>query len=512
MLSFSRSAHVSLVLASLSVINGCSSGEPSIRQATLTGSGATGGTFPTPSAGTGGDSMHAGTGGTGAIIGIGGMPVISPMLPAGSAGMDSSAGMGGQAGRMVMAECAATMATATDTTMVVPADIIFAIDSSSSMADEIAFVQEQMNGFSQQITDAGVDAHVILIGDDSEICIGAPLGTGMCPADEKLPAYAHVSRGVGSNDALNLFVDTYPMWSQHLRPAASKAFVVITDDDATDGPNDSAATFTASVTALDPVMFAKWTFNGVYCFSDCDQAAAIGTVYQELVTQTMGIAGDLCLQDFQPVFDRLAEQIITMSGSEIVCEWALPPAPAGKTFAGDLVAVERSAMGAVPTPLMRVNSLAECTQGGWYFDSALNPSKILACPSTCMELQGQTGGQVDVTFGCESVGSCVATDSSTVVSADPCAFAMPLPPSGQSLDLTSVNVRYTSPSGFASDIGKVNSAAECSGVIQGWYFDHPENPTQILACPQTCTEIQTGGATAKIEVLFGCKTKLPIPA
>jgi hypothetical protein len=228
--------------------------------------------------------------------------------------------------------------------------------------------------------------------------------------------------------------------------------------------------------------------------------------------QTMGIAGDLCLQDFQPVFDRLAEQIITMSGSEITCEWALPPAPTGKTFAGDLVAVERSVMGATGMPLTRVNSEAECAQGGWYFDSALNPSKILACPNTCMELQGQTGGQVDVTFGCESVGSCVATDSSTVMSADPCAFAMPLPPSGQTLDLTSVNVRYTSPSGFASDIGKVNSAAECSGVIQGWYFDHPETPTQILACPQTCTEIQTGGASAKLEVLFGCKTKLPIPA
>jgi hypothetical protein len=286
----------------------------------------------------------------------------------------------------------------------------------------------------------------------------------------------------------------------------------VTDDDATDAPNDTAATFLANLTALDPAMFAKWTFNGVYCFSDCDQAAAIGTVYDELVTQTMGIAGDLCLQDFQPVFDRLAEQIITMSGSEITCEWELPAAPTGQSFAGDLVAVSRSAMGAMPTPLTRVNSLAECAAGGWYFDSALNPSKIVACPTTCTELQGQTGGQVDVTFGCESVGSCVATDSSTVMSADACAFAMPLPPSGQALDLTSVNVRYTSPSGFAADIGKVNSAAECSGVTQGWYFDNPESPTQILACPQTCTEIQTGGASAKLEVLFGCKTKPPIPA
>jgi hypothetical protein len=512
MFSFRRTAHFSVTFALLSVTNGCTGDKPSIERNDLTGAGATGGTSPTPTAGTAGEPM--GTGGTGATLGLGGMPVISPVTAgtAGSAGSDVTAGSAGQAGRMVTAECAATKATATDMTMVVPADIIFAIDSSSSMADEIAFVQEQMNGFSQQIAAAGVDARVILIGDPADICIGEPLGTGMCPADEKLPAYAHVGQGVGSNDALNLFIDTYPQWSQHLRMGASKAFVVVTDDDATDGPNDSAATFTANLTALDPTMFAKWTFNGVYCFTRCDQAAAIGTVYNELVTQTMGIAGDLCLQDFQPVFDRLAEQIITMSGSEITCEWELPAAPMGKTFAGDLVAVERSAMGAAATPLTRVNSEADCTQGGWYFDSALNPSKILACPNTCMELQGQTGGQVDVTFGCESVGSCIATDSSTVMSADPCAFAMPLPPSGQSLDLTSVNVRYTSPSGFASDIGKVNTAAECSGVVQGWYFDNPDSPTQILACPQTCTEIKAGGASAKLEVLFGCKTKPPIPA
>jgi hypothetical protein len=443
------------------------------------------------------------------------MPAISPQPGAGSggaAGAEATGGAGGQAGRMVTEECAASKATATDMTVVVPADIIFAIDSSTSMDDEIVLVQTFMNAFSQQIAAAGVDPRVILIGDPEAICIGAPLGNGTCPADSNLPTYVHVEADVGSRDALNVILSTFPTWQQHLRPNASKSFVVVTDDDATDAPNDSAATFAANLTALDPAMFATWSMNGVYCFSDCEQAAAVGTVYQELVTMTQGIGGDLCLQDFQPVFDKLAEQIVMMSGSEITCEWELPAAPTGQSFAGDLVAVSRSAMGAMPTPLTRVNSLAECAAGGWYFDSALNPSKIVACPTTCTELQGQTGGQVDVTFGCESVGSCVATDSSTVMSADACAFAMPLPPSGQALDLTSVNVRYTSPSGFAADIGKVNSAAECSGVTQGWYFDNPESPTQILACPQTCTEIQTGGASAKLEVLFGCKTKPPIPA
>jgi hypothetical protein len=40
-------------------------------------------------------------------------------------------------GRSVTPECASTGATATDVTTVVPADIIFAIDSSGSMDEEI---------------------------------------------------------------------------------------------------------------------------------------------------------------------------------------------------------------------------------------------------------------------------------------------------------------------------------------------------------------------------------------
>jgi hypothetical protein len=51
----------------------------------------------------------------------------------------------------------------------VPADIIFAIDSSGSMDEEIAFVQTHMNAFSQQIVAAGIDARVILIGDPGAI-------------------------------------------------------------------------------------------------------------------------------------------------------------------------------------------------------------------------------------------------------------------------------------------------------------------------------------------------------
>jgi hypothetical protein len=427
------------------------------------------------------------------------------------AGRSEAAGSMGVGGRMVTRDCAASMATATDMTTVVPADIVFAIDSSRSMNEEIVFVQTFMQEFSAQIAAAGIDARVILLGDPSAICIGAPLGSGQCPDDSNPPSYIHVDQGVDSNDGLNVLIDSYPNWSQHLRPEASKSFVIVTDDDATDAPYDSSEAFMTALTALDPTMFQKFTFNGVYCFTDCEQAAAIGSVYVDLVAMTQGIGGDLCLQDFQPVFDRLAEQIVMTSGSEITCEWPFPAPPTGQSFVADLVGVERT-VGGVRTPLVRVNSEAECALGGFYFDSLFNPTRLIACPTTCAELQGQVGGQVDVTFGCEEVGSCVAADSSTLSGvADACTWPMPKPPAGQDLDLASVNVRYTSPTGFATNLGKVASGAECSQFANGFYYDDPAAPTQIVACPETCAEIQAGGVGSKVEVLFGCMAELPIP-
>jgi hypothetical protein len=485
----------------------------------LEGSGAMAGTAGSAgvagTAGTAGDASGgmAGASGAGATGGM--TPIIPIPEPAGgTAGMAGSAGTAGTAGtggRMVTDDCAASMATATDMTTIVPADIIFAIDTSSSMAVETEFVQTFMNEFSAQITAAGIDARVILLGDPSAICIGAPLGSGQCPDDSNPPSYIHVDQEVRSHDALDVLVASYPNWSQHLRPEASKSFVVVTDDDASEGMYTAAEPFLTAVTDLDPVMFEKFTFNGVYCFTDCTQAAAIGAVYIDLVAATQGVGGDLCLQDFQPVFDRLAEQIVMTSGAEITCEWPFPAPPAGQSFATDLVAVDRTVAG-LKTPLVRVSSEADCATGGFYFDSMFNPTKLIACPSTCTELQGQVGGQVDVTFGCEEVGSCVAADSSTISGgADACTWPMPMPPAGQDLDLASVNVRYTSATGFATNLGKVASAADCALFANGFYYDNPEAPTQIVACPETCAEIQAGAVGSKVEALFGCMAEPPIP-
>jgi hypothetical protein len=483
----------------------CSSKPP--ETAILGGTGGASGAAP--GAGGGGSSAVASGGMAhstgGSLILFGG--AAGTANTAGSLG-GGNAGASGAGGRMVEENCAATKVPSKDLTMIQPADIIFAIDSSSSMNAEIQFVQTEMNRFSQQIVAAGVDVRVILLGDERAICFGAPLGSGQCPDDTNMPSYIHINQKVGSRDALDLIVSTFPRWQQYLRPEASKSFVVVTDDNA----SGTAQAFTTAVNALDPVLFAKWTMNGVYCFTRCAEAAAIGSQYVTLVQQTMGVGGDLCMQNFQPVFDQLAKQIVTNSGVQIACEWDLQPPMTGRTYAGDLVQVARTSMSAGSSPLTRVKSEAACAAGGWYFDSNLNPTKILACPSTCMGIQNQVDGAIEITFGCEMVGGCLASGSSSLgTMPGACEWPLPEPPAGQSLDFTQVNVRYTSPSGFATGLGKVGSSAECGMFVDGWFYDDNTKPTKIVACPQTCTAIQAGGAEAKVEALFGCMSVPPIP-
>jgi hypothetical protein len=337
---------------------------------------------------------------------------------AGTAGIGSG-GSAGVTGNVPIGDgCAAISETATN--QLQPADIIIAVDNSGSMDEEIVFVRDQLNRFSQLITDSGIDVRIILIssaigmqepdsdGDSDEqdngICIDAPLGSGTCPDDTLAPRYVHIAEEVGSSDALNLFVDTYPSWRDQLRPNATKTFVVVTDDDATDEPLTSASAFTTAITALDP-QFSAFTFSGIYCFSECPDAAEIGRVYIDLVAQTSGVGGDLCLQDFAPVFDDLADAVIGQS--QLDCEWTIPAPPAGQTLQPNLVNVQYtpSATGIAET-VLHLDDAATCAGvEGWHYDNNSAPTRVIACPATCTRLQADQNAKLDVLFGCQTINS-----------------------------------------------------------------------------------------------------------
>jgi hypothetical protein len=356
--------------------------------------------------------------GTGTNGAAGGLTVGAGNGSSSGAGSLVGSGNTGASVSGVGGGCAGVSQTATN--QLRPVDIIWAVDTSDSMVAELQAVEDNMNVFAGSILNQGIDVHVVLIAKpgnptdgtifnpDPGICIDPPLATGVCPGGSKAPNYQHVESSVGSNNALNKFIDNYQAYKPTLRPNAVKYFAVVSDDDATDGPNNSAQAFINAVDNLDPGYFDVWKFFGVFCTGSCNvflACAATGDVFNDLITLKGGIAGDLCggnSSGFAPVFTALAQTVI--DGKELDCEWAIPPPPAGQTFNPNLVNVDYTPSGGSAMPIYHVNTAADCgPQGGWYYDNNTSPTKVLVCPSTCSTIKADPNGQIDIVFGCATV-------------------------------------------------------------------------------------------------------------
>jgi len=142
-----------------------------------------------------------------------------------------------------------------------PVDIIFVIDNSPSMEQEIAAIESNINDHFASVMDAEkVDYRVIMLSafgssfQDQSICIPPSLGGNLdCAApDQKAgpqegPRFFHYDRKVHSKDAACQVMktvtglatkqkghsgsDDYPQgWQVHLREGAFKMFVLFTDD------------------------------------------------------------------------------------------------------------------------------------------------------------------------------------------------------------------------------------------------------------------------------------------
>lgn len=401
---FHRAFFVAAGLLPIAALLGsaCSAGNKS-ETSNPTGGGAGSGGF-----GGGAGSTIVAQGGNGQGGGLGGVP-----------------GAGGSGG---IEECLAISSEAKAELQ--PADIIIAVDTSGSMDQEIAQVQQNLNNFASIITASGIDAHVVMIADDT-MCIPAPLGSGACGGgDSKLPTYSHVVQTVASSDSLQVILATYPQWKDSLRPGATRTIAVVSDDDSAISANE----FKTQLLALDP-SFTGFKFDAIVSLIDpdsitftcfqcaisgmlscnscaekcCDKMigctplpADKGQVYLDLVQQTGGIAGDLCIQDFGPVFQDMATGIV--QSSQLSCDYDIPPPPQGQMLDPSKVNVNYTPSGQPVTPILYVASPGDCgNKGGWYYDNPGAPTKIIMCPTTCNVLKGDSTGKVDVLFGCETV-------------------------------------------------------------------------------------------------------------
>src|SRR6185312_12349967 len=131
-----------------------------------------------------------------------------------------------------------------------PVDIIFVIDNSGSMSEEIAAVRRNIDhDFAAIIDESDVDYRVIMLSlfgqEGTGVCIDPPLGGADCSqgvGKTNSDHYFHFNQEIGSNDALCQILDALDNGKldkrapkglqQWLRKDAVKAFVLITDDSA----------------------------------------------------------------------------------------------------------------------------------------------------------------------------------------------------------------------------------------------------------------------------------------
>ncbi|UJR83517.1 hypothetical protein [Sandaracinus amylolyticus] len=125
------------------------------------------------------------------------------------------------------------------------------------------------------------------------------------------------------------------------------------------------------------------------------------------------------------------------------------------------------------------------------------------------DIATRTGGQrISICTADWSAAFSTLLASIAVPTAIPCEFDIPEAPDGMEFDRGRVNVVYT-PSGGAEQrfpyVGTDDGANCPSSGADGWYYDDPENPTQIRLCPSTCSRVEAD-TSGRVDIALGCET------
>lgn len=337
-----------------------------------------------------------------------------------------------------------------------PIDIVFIVDNSGSMFDDIAAVQSNINdNFAALIGAAGVDFRVIMLSlglwsDVAEaVCVEAPLSSApTCnpiPPEpgQNPPTFFHYSREITSRDSVCKLFGTYDGtladdlgdypdgWSQWLRPGAFKIFVEMSDDGiGCDGYDDSdgvpqgtaaAAAFDADLLALDAAQFGDASLRNYVWHSivglpakanpaepylpaepitlgACESGVTPGTGYQGLSILTGGLRFPICEHaSYAPVFEEIANAAIDIA---IACSFPLPEAPRGETIDLDTLEVEYTpGDGSGKQTFGQVAGPDNCSSSSFYLADGV----VTICPTACDTVQEDAQAVVSVLYDCENI-------------------------------------------------------------------------------------------------------------
>lgn len=108
------------------------------------------------------------------------------------------------------------------------------------------------------------------------------------------------------------------------------------------------------------------------------------------------------LTDKTDVSTTFAQALLNITNSKVSCEYQIPPSPDPMMKLDyDKVQVVYTPASGEPQEVPRVDSYINCasvSNGGWYYDNAAMPTKILVCPCSCANFGA---GTVEARVGCK---------------------------------------------------------------------------------------------------------------
>lgn len=390
-----------------------------------------------------------------------------------------------------------------------PADIIFIIDNSGSMGDEINEIESNINNnFASIISSSGIDYRVImltahggssyLLQPSAPVCITQPLSslptTDANPADgipdscdgppgEVPSQFYHYdvfqgggsSTGVQSTDGLCILLETLygsdaggpaDEWGRHpegwikwLRPEAVKVFVMVTDD-------------RTSCTPKLPM------------FPNAPQ------LLDQVTTGTMVADGKVAATRFDALLTSLApDQFGTPENRNYIWYSIVGVQPKanpaeGYSWQEDIVTQDGDCPGAD-----NANNLAySANTGNQWLSKGTKGLRFPVCAT----------GEYDTVFNSIANGVIKST-------AIPCSFDLPAPDNFQEPDLNTLSIIYTPGDvpGPEDELNRVPSPEACGVLDNAFWIDTSVIPNRINLCPETCERVEED-SLAEIGVRYQC--------
>jgi len=314
-----------------------------------------------------------------------------------------------------------------------PIDLIFVIDQSDSMQQEVASVKANINALSGLLEKANMDYRLVMIAaylatdakgiDKYGVCVAPPLAGSAC--GNRAPTYRTVQRRVGSftqfYDILSTYDSTDPKtkWSDVLRPNSIKAFVIVTDDNAIypwsptstaewPSPEASIAAFDAALLSRGGGTFGTASKRKYVMYPICGASAGSpdvkcpsaennGPSYVGLAKLTGGKTFPVCDTNFGPVFTTIGSTL----ASSVACTLDVPAPPTGEKIDLGKINVATDCDGKKETVLKDDSAGCDAGANGWQYSA--DKTQVQLCGAACAKLKADLACKVTVTFGCDTL-------------------------------------------------------------------------------------------------------------